>query len=147
MKIPSRSLVALDEFDRHMPHLQLAAAAFRDQKPRGGWVRGIRSLLRMSMRDFAVRIKFGQSASVKELERNERMGTIKLITLIRAADALNADFVYAIIPRTPLREFVAVRAREILKERLGSGFHSAPQWQIDMLTGSIERKLKTLWHQ
>jgi transcriptional regulator with XRE-family HTH domain len=110
-------------------------------------VRGIRSLLRMSMRDFAVRIKFGQSSSVKELERNERMGTIKLITLIRAADALNADFVYAIIPRTPLREFVAARAREILKERLGSGFHSAPQWQIDMLTGSIERRLKTLWHQ
>jgi predicted DNA-binding mobile mystery protein A len=145
MKIPSPSLMALDQFDRHIPHLQLAAAALRDQKPRGGWVRGIRNLLQMSMRDFAVRIDFRQPASVKELERNERLGTISLQTLVRAADALNADFVYAIIPRTPLREFVAIRARELLKERLGARFHSAPQWQLDMLAGSIERRLKNLW--
>jgi hypothetical protein len=71
--------MALDEFDRHMAHLQLAAA-FRDQKPRDAWLRGIRSLLRMSMEDFAVRIELSQSASVKELERNKRLGTIKLIT-------------------------------------------------------------------
>jgi predicted DNA-binding mobile mystery protein A len=147
MKIPSPRLVALDQFDRHVPHLQLAAAALRDQMPRGGWVRGIRSLLQMSMKDFAVRSNFRQSASVKQLERNERLGTIKLQTLVRAADALNADFVYAIVPRTPLREFVAARARELLKERLGSRFDSAPQWQLDMLTGSIERRLKKLWHQ
>jgi hypothetical protein len=33
MKIPSPRLVALDQFDRHVPHLQLAAAALRDQMP------------------------------------------------------------------------------------------------------------------
>jgi predicted DNA-binding mobile mystery protein A len=147
MKIPSPRLIALDQFDRHMPHMQLAAAVLRDQMPGGGWVRGIRSLLQMSMRDFGVRINFRQPASVKELERNERLGTIKLETLVRAADALNADFVYAIIPRVPLREFTTARARELLKERLGSRFHSTPQWQADMLTGSIERRLKKLWHQ
>jgi hypothetical protein len=89
MKIPSPRLMALDQFDRHMPHMQLAAAVLRDQMPGGGWVRGIRSLLQMSMRDFGVRIHF----------------------------------------------------------RLGSRFHSMPQWQLDMLTGSVERRLKKLWDQ
>jgi hypothetical protein len=91
MKIPSRGQIAREHFDRHMPHLQLAAAAFRDQMPRGGWIRGIRKLLEMSMRDLSREIGFRQPASVKGPERNERTGVVSLRTLARPADALNAD--------------------------------------------------------
>jgi predicted DNA-binding mobile mystery protein A len=147
MKILSRGQLAREQFDRQVPHLQLAAAAFRDQMPRDGWVRGTRKLLEMSMRDFARQIGFRQPASVKDLERNERSGAISLNTLTRAADALNADLVYAIVPRRPIREFLTLLARERVKRSLGDNFQTAQQWQLDLMEGALERKPRYLWRR
>lgn len=147
MKILTRGQLAREQFDRHMPHLQLAAAAFRDQMPRDGWVRGIRKLLEMSMRDFARQIAFRQPASVKELERNERSGAISLKTLARAAEALNADLVYAIVPRRPVREYLTLLGRERAKRSPCGDHENSEQWQRDLWEGLFERKPKSLWRQ
>jgi transcriptional regulator with XRE-family HTH domain len=98
---------------------------------------------------------FKQSASVKDLERNERLGTITLQTLKRAAEALDADFVYAIVPRKPLRETVASRARELAEQRLvpilrmkAPAHQGLSDKQIDLVDGlarTLERKPHLLW--
>ena len=80
-------------------------------RPAGGWVRAIRSALGMSTPDLARRLGVTPVA-VRKLEVSERNGVVRLDTLARAADAMGCDLVYALVPRTSLEEFVAVRARE-----------------------------------
>ena len=150
----SVKLLALEQFDKTLPQLQEAARGLH--VPREGWVRAIRKSLGMSTRAFSRRIGFKQQASVKELERNERAGSITLKTLRRAAEALDADLVYAIVPRKSLRETVAARAREIAQQRIAplaksmaledQGLtESQIARQIEELTRELEQKPETLW--
>jgi predicted DNA-binding mobile mystery protein A len=155
MNVPPK-LVSLEQFDRELPRLQAAAASLREQLPREGWVRAIRKSLGMSMKAFSHRIHFKDHSSVKELERNERDGTITLRTLKRAAEAMNADFVYAIVPRTRLRETVAARARQLAEQRLAPIVKSMAleeqglskeqiDQQLDELARELEKKPEALW--
>lgn len=143
MKTPVK-LLALDQFDKSLPDLQQAARGLRDQMPREGWVRAIRQSLGMSMRAFSLRIGFKEPASVKELERNERAGTITLQTLRRAAEALDADFVYAIVPRKSLRGMVSVRAQELARERIAPLAKSMALEQQGLTDSQIERQIEEL---
>lgn len=55
--------------------------------------------------------RMGVSAtSVLSLEANERTGRAQLATLQRAADALDCDLVYALVPRQPLEHQVRAQA-------------------------------------
>lgn len=155
MRTPVK-LLALELFDQELPQLQAAAKALREHGPREGWIRSLRQSLGMSMRAFSSRIGFKEPASVKELERNERLGTITLDTLKRAAEALDADFVYAVVPRKSLRETVAVRARELARKRLAPIAKSMAleeqaltktqiDRQVEELARELERKPEMLW--
>ena len=108
------------------------------------------------MRAFSRRIGFQDPASVKELERNERAGSITLDTLKRAAEALDADLVYAIVPRKNLRDTVAARAREVARQRIAPVAKSMAleeqaltkvqiDRQVDELARELERKPEMLW--
>jgi len=85
--------------------------------PRGGWIRVLREALGMPARFMAARLGVSTPA-VYEWERSEKAGTIKLETLRRAADALDCDLVYALVPRqsleTTLQSAAAARARRDL---------------------------------
>lgn len=155
MRTPTK-LLALELFDKELPVLQKAGKSLRDRMPREGWVRSIRKSLGMSMRSFSRRIGFNEPASVKALERNELAGTITLQTLKRAAEAMDADFVYAIVPRNKLRHTVAARARELAEQRFApiaksmameeQGLSQAQiERQIDELARELERKPEALW--
>ena len=87
--------------------LDEALAPFRDLRnrpaPRSGWLRTIREALGMTARQLAART--GKSkTTVLSTERNEASGTVQLGTLQNLADALDCDLVYALVPRTSLRE-------------------------------------------
>ena len=80
-------------------------------RPRMGWVRAVRDALGMSTRQLAARMGVAQ-ATVVQLERSEANGTVQLATLRRAADALNCDVVYALVPRDgSLKRTVQEQAR------------------------------------
>jgi predicted DNA-binding mobile mystery protein A len=150
------SLLALELFDKELPEIQGASEALIRHTPREGWVRSIRKSLGMSMRAFATRIGFKEPSSVTNLERNEREGTITLQTLRRAAEAMDADFVYAIVPRKSLRETVAARAREVAQQRIAPIAKSMAleeqglskkqiQRQVDELADELEMRPDRLW--
>jgi predicted DNA-binding mobile mystery protein A len=82
--------------------------------PRGGWIAAIREALGMSVQDFADRLGVTRATAAK-LEANERRRTIQLDSLYRAADALECDVVYALVPRQPLQQIVSNRRVAILK--------------------------------
>ncbi len=78
-------------------------------RPHKGWIRAIRDALGMSSTELAARLGVSQQRA-SELERGELRETIKLETLRRAADALDCDLVYALVPRSSLEESVARQA-------------------------------------
>jgi predicted DNA-binding mobile mystery protein A len=81
-------------------------------RPPRGWVRTIREALGMSTAALARRLGTTASA-VAKLEQNEVADKIQLGTLRRAADALDCDLVYVLVPRRPLGSVVRERAREL----------------------------------
>lgn len=77
--------------------------------PPMGWVSAVRRALGMSIVDLATRM--GLSASrVKQLERAEREGSIRLSQLRRLAGALNCEFHYVVLPRESLEKMVQRQA-------------------------------------
>lgn len=80
-------------------------------RPNKGWIRALRDALGMSSADLARRMGVSQQR-VPAIERGEQDMTIKLDTLIRAADALGCELVYALVPRTSLDDMVANQARQ-----------------------------------
>jgi predicted DNA-binding mobile mystery protein A len=61
--------------------------------------------------------------TVQALERSEVNNTIKLETLRRAAEALDCDLVYGLVPRTNLDEAVRTQARRKAAWHLGPVAH------------------------
>ncbi|HEV8332468.1 MAG TPA: mobile mystery protein A [Steroidobacteraceae bacterium] len=148
--------MAVEQFDKDLANLQKSAQLLLAQLPREGWVRSIRKTLGMSMRSFGARLGFKDPSGVTQLEHNERVGSITLQTLKRAADALDADFVYAIVPRKSLRSTLATRAREVAESRIApvaksmaleqQGLTKAElSRQIDELARELMTKPESLW--
>jgi predicted DNA-binding mobile mystery protein A len=85
---------------------QLAGLAQRvPARPMLGWVRGVREALGMSSYELASRIGLSPTR-VRQFERAELEGAIRLSTLVRAAQALNCTLVYAFAPNERLEEMV-----------------------------------------
>jgi predicted DNA-binding mobile mystery protein A len=151
----SVKLLALDQLDARLPKLRDAAEEIRRQSPRTGWIKAIRTALDMTERSLAKRLGI-QQASLRKLEHNELSGSITLESLRRVAEALDADLVYAIVPRKPLRQAIRERAHELALERLNPIAHSmqleeqsltAKQFerQVNDLADELEKKPATLW--
>jgi len=64
----------------------------------------------MSTTELAARMGITQSR-VSAIEHGEAQGTIKLETLRRAAEALECDLMYVLVPRTTLSDAVHRQAR------------------------------------
>lgn len=79
--------------------------------PHAGWIRAIRDALGMSGSELAQRMGI-TAQSVAEIEQNEATGSIRLSTLQRAAEALDAEMLYAIVPRHDLHSMVDAQAKE-----------------------------------
>jgi predicted DNA-binding mobile mystery protein A len=82
--------------------------------PRAGWLRAIRDALGMPARHMAEELGVHTSA-VFAMEHSEQAGTIRLDTLRRAADALDCDVVYALVPRSSLAGTVEAAAARALR--------------------------------
>lgn len=76
----------------------------------------------MSGTELAVRLGVRQQ-TIHDLELSEKRRTIRLDSLARAADAMDCDLIYAIVPRTSLEESVRSRARRKAAKYLGPIAH------------------------
>lgn len=91
------------------PRLERLRLLVDEPRPHRGWIRALRDALGMSSTELAARMGVAQQ-SVPDLERSELHDTIKLETLRRAADALDCDVVYFLLPRTTLDKAVKDQA-------------------------------------
>lgn len=150
-----RHLVSAAQIDRKLPRLRKAADLFVASAPASGWIKAIRQSLGLTAAAFGRRLKVRQQ-SIDDLERSERAGTITLASLRRAAAALDADLVYAIVPRHRLRDAISARARQLARERIAPVAHSMRleaqglseaeiAEQVDELARDLERRPRDLW--
>jgi len=154
MPLP-RNLLSASQFDRKLPRLRAAADELASSIPSTGWIKALRQSLGLSAAALGRRLKVKQQ-SANELEDSERAGTISLASLRRAADALDADLIYALVPRRKLRDTIATRARQVAQERLAPVAHSMRleaqglsekevAEQIEELARDLERRPRDLW--
>jgi predicted DNA-binding mobile mystery protein A len=150
-----RHLLSASQIDRKLPQLREAANLLAASVPSTGWIRALRQSLGLTAEAFGRRLKVKQQ-SATELEDSEKAGTITLASLRRAAAALDADFVYAVVPRKKLRESIAARARQLAKERIAPVAHSMRleaqelsekdiAEQVEELARDLERRPRDLW--
>ena len=107
-------------------HLDATFARMRDTNtpvPPGGWIRTLRDALGMTRSDLARRLEITEQA-IKRSEAAESGGTIRLDTLARVAEALDAELVYTLIPRTPLEETVDARATALARREFDDADHT-----------------------
>ena len=70
-------------------------------------------------------VRLSGDVTVAGIERNEQADRIQLDTLRRAADAMDCELVYALVPRTSLEEAVQAQAEAKARRHLGQvGHHS-----------------------
>jgi len=91
------------------------------QPPRG-WISLVRHALGMSGRHVANRMGVTRNA-VYQAERNELDGAITVAQMRKLAHAMDAEFVYAIVPRKPVDDLIraqAIRKAQARVRRAGS---------------------------
>lgn len=93
---------------------------FREVKdvvsPSVGWIKSIRTALKMSLRQLGSRLNISPQ-SVGDMEKREAEGTITLNTLKDLASALDMRLVYGFIPKEgSIEQMIEKRAKEIATE-------------------------------
>ena len=96
-----------------------ALKAIKLSQPRTGWIRTIRTALRMSQAELATILQMNQK-SLHALETSEANLKIRLESLEKVANALDCDLVYTFVPRQTLHDRYTDRAHVIAAALLAS---------------------------
>lgn len=92
-------------------------------RPKQGWVRTIRKALGMTIAQLAKRLAVDPSRVVA-IEMAEPKDAITIKSLREVADAMECEFIYALVPRKSLHSMLKGRARNIAKKRVQRISHS-----------------------
>lgn len=104
---------------RAIDRATLAIRRARFVTPPGGWIRSIRQALGMTQAELAAILGVNQK-SVHRLEISEALRKIQLDSLQRAAEALDCELVYALVPRMTLQSQYEVQARKLAREQIAN---------------------------
>jgi predicted DNA-binding mobile mystery protein A len=114
--------------------------------PPYGWIKAIREALGMTTAQLGKRLGVSQPRVVK-IEKAEKDGAITLDSLERTAQALDCRLVYALVPRKPLDDLVAERAKTIAKKRLETTGHSMKLEAQGIEANDEDEQLKILMNK
>lgn len=115
-------------------------------RPRQGWVRAIRTALGMTTAQLGRRLGIAQ-ASVVGMEKAEAEDRIQLGTLRRAAEALDCELHYVLIPRTGLQVRVEQRRAEVSarqQQRLAHTMGLERQYESDPVLQAVQARASHL---
>ena len=113
-------------------------------KPEKGWIATVRLALGMSAEQVAIRKGVSRNA-VYQAERSEAEGAVSIKQMENLAAAMNARFVYAIVPNDRIEHLkyqqAMSKARGLIKEIAEAG-----TWSADERQDWIEDKAAELLH-
>lgn len=117
---PRHRRIMRDQLDKTFSQLSSVKAL---QPPVKGWLRSIREALGMSGKQLGERLDVSQPRVV-QLEKDELSGALTLKTMRQAAEAMDCQFVYAVVPRTSLENTIRQQARKVAARRLSRTSHT-----------------------
>jgi predicted DNA-binding mobile mystery protein A len=117
---PEDRALARTQLDKRLTRLRQSQDLAR---PPRGWIRAIRDALGMTTKQLGQRMGVSQPR-ITHIEKAEKGGAITLNTLQRAANAMDCQLVYALIPRRPLQELVEERATQRARTIMDATAHS-----------------------
>jgi len=88
--------ILLSDLQRRLP--VLVAAHKQATRPAGGWLRAVRQALGLAQADVAKNVGISKQAYA-QFEHGETKDTLTLASLQRAAEAMDCDLVYYLVPR------------------------------------------------
>lgn len=118
-----------------------------------GWIRTIRTSLRMSQVELATILQMNQK-SLHQLETSEANKKIRLESLEKVANALDCELVYALVPRRALQDRYRDRAHTIATAQLANVANTMElenqgvkisKKMVDDLTDDLIRNDKVHW--
>ena len=108
-------------------HLEARLAPLRDStiraRPPKGWVRALRDALGMTAAELGRRIGVSQ-AQATQFEQGEVDGSITLRSLRGAAEAMDCELVYALVPRRSIDELLRSEAVKVADRQLHITHHT-----------------------
>lgn len=126
--------IQLQALDKHLASIRFC------ERPGEGWVAVIRKGLGMSVRQLAERIGITQQ-SISELETREMDYTITLKSLRKAAEAMDCQLVYALVPRKgKLKDIVQRQALKKARSLVEPVDHT--MMLEAQAVGNLEEKIK-----
>ncbi|HET9033317.1 MAG TPA: mobile mystery protein A [Dokdonella sp.] len=114
--------------------------------PRGGWINAIREAICKSQVDLGQRMGV-RGSTVAKLEESERNRTIRLDSLQRAAEAIDCELVYALVPRKSLQSIVDNQRLRLFADIVARTDHhmklegqnvNDPDWRSNLLRQAEE---------
>ena len=115
-------------------------------RPSKGWIKAIREALGMTTAQLAQRIGVSQSRAV-EIEKAEINSSITLSSLQRAAQALNCELKYCLVPRNSLQTMVEDQATKIARQRMQSIGHTMILENQEVDQSDLQDQLRMLAQQ
>ena len=127
-------------------------------RPSSGWIKAIREALGLSATRLAERLGVTPSTATR-LEVSEADETISLATLRRAAEALDCELRYVLLPKQTLVSTLESRATALARQQMASISHSmaleaqaTPPEIVEAQTRSLAESLlkgsrRTLWRE
>lgn len=143
MKI-QRLKLSIEHLDKKLEPIR----ALENIQPKNGWVKTIRNILNMSLRQLAVRLHVTPQA-IDDLEKREALGTVTIKSLQDVADKLDMKLVYGFIPKDgSISSLVDRRVMEVAREIVMRTSHSMKledqENSQDRLQRAIEQKAEEL---
>jgi predicted DNA-binding mobile mystery protein A len=109
-------------------------------RPQKGWIRAVREVTGLTMREVAQRLG-GTPALVAYLEKSEAEYRISLGKLRETADALDCELVYALVPKSgSVQDLVEHRARMKAAEDVRAVEHTMAL--EDQAVGGVDEKIE-----
>lgn len=109
-------------------------------RPNNGWILAMRELSGRTLRESAANMKI-RHQSFAALEKSEAEETITLKKLRQAAEALDCELVYALVPRKgTIQEYAEAKTLQKVRSSLMAIEHSMTL--ENQQTGNIEEKIR-----
>jgi predicted DNA-binding mobile mystery protein A len=118
------------------PFLELRSTA----RPWKGWLSAMREISGITLKELAGKLKTSPQV-VAALQKSEAADRITLRKLRAAADALNCELIYALVPKTgSVQDFAEAKMTHEVDARIRAVEHS--MMLEDQAVGGVEEKIK-----